>query len=62
MNEMNLTVKHLRALLAQPECRDEMPIVIESHGFDFNEHAAEAARIDTHDQLVITVDAPNSVE
>lgn len=57
-----LTVAHLKALLARPECRDDMPVVIESLGFDFCQHPATAARIDMHDELVLSVDAPNTAD
>lgn len=56
-NTMSLTVAHLRALLARPECRDDMPVIIWNCGYDFVEKPAAAACIDIHDQLRITVDA-----
>jgi hypothetical protein len=52
---MTLTVAHLRALLARPECRDDMPVVISNYGSDFTEKPADAACIDLHDQLLINV-------
>lgn len=51
-----LTVKHLRALLARPECRDDMPVVLTASDGVTIIAEPVAVRIDLDDQLVITAE------
>lgn len=52
---MHLTIAHLKALIARPECRDDMVVTIENLGPNFTNEFADAARISDEDELVITV-------